>query len=578
MRFWASPNFLAAIAFLVFSVFALKSLAKDGFYTSHDGETHIARIAQYWQGLVDGQIPPRHAATFYNGFGSPIFVYIYPLPYLTGSLIHFLGFSFDDSFKILMAAGFVLSGFFCYLWFSQLFKNRQSAFLGALFYAWIPYRFLLIYVRGSLSEILAYTFLPLSLYFLTKLADFKNARWLAFSSLSLAAILLSQNLVAAIGLPTIALYVIFLAVFKKSVKYLLLCAVSFIWGLAIAAFTYAPTFFERKYVRFDEIINIAFSDHFVTLKQLIRSPWGYGFDLPGTAMDQISFQIGLAHLLVVGISVIILAFKLISLLKVKNSKSFPLFLETSMAILFLITFSAAVFLMIDSKPTMLVWNKLKFMATIDLPWRFLGICALATSFLASYVAKYIRAGILFLFLIALVLVANRNHLRINQQVFKSDDFFLNYIGTATQYNEFTPIWRQSVSVPAGFSPNIKVEKISGDLEIDNVISNSRKLVFNARVATEDAVVRVNKFYFPKTHITNNNQKLALQNGFTIKGSNSPGEDQSRDFSGLLIINLQNGANHVEVEYKETTLRLMANFLSLISFALAVGLILKNVKT
>jgi len=51
-----------------------------------------------YQALADGQFPPRFAGSFYNGIGSPIFVYIYPLPYLFGSAIHVLGFSFANSF------------------------------------------------------------------------------------------------------------------------------------------------------------------------------------------------------------------------------------------------------------------------------------------------------------------------------------------------------------------------------------------------------------------------------------------------------------------------------------------------
>ena len=160
MRFWYNPNFLAIIALLLLSIPALKNLAIGGFYTNHDGETHTARIAAYYQAIADRQFPPRFAGNFYNGLGSPIFVYIYPLPYLLGSVIHFFGFSFTDSFEILMALGFISSALFSYLWLKEVFKSEKAAFLGSLFYVWVPYRFLLIYVRGSISELLAYTLFP----------------------------------------------------------------------------------------------------------------------------------------------------------------------------------------------------------------------------------------------------------------------------------------------------------------------------------------------------------------------------------------------------------------------------------
>ena len=112
MKLIYNSNFLAIAIFLVISTFALKDLTKPGFYTSHDGETHVARIAQYYLALKDGQIPPRFAGSFYNNFESPIFVYIYPTPYLFGSALHLFGFSFVNSFKILMALGFIFSGIF----------------------------------------------------------------------------------------------------------------------------------------------------------------------------------------------------------------------------------------------------------------------------------------------------------------------------------------------------------------------------------------------------------------------------------------------------------------------------------
>jgi hypothetical protein len=220
VKFWYNPNFLAIVALLLLSIPALKSLAIPGFYTSHDGETHTARIAAYYQALADRQLPPRFAGNFYNGLGSPIFVYIYPVPYLLGSAVHLLGFSFADSFKILMAAGFIFSAIFAYLWLKEVFKSEKAAFLGALFYAWAPYRFLLIYVRASISELLAYTFLPLLFYSLTKLKEKQSLLWISSSAISFSLVLLSQNLVAMISSFIIGGYILILSFHSKSFKYL----------------------------------------------------------------------------------------------------------------------------------------------------------------------------------------------------------------------------------------------------------------------------------------------------------------------------------------------------------------------
>lgn len=563
MKYWYKPNFLAILALVILSLIALKSLAIPNFYTSHDGETHTARMAAYFQALADGQWPPRFAGSFYNGLGSPIFVYIYPLPYFLGSLVHSLGFSFSDSFEIVMAAGFFLSAIFAYLWLNQLTQSPKAAFLGALFYVWIPYRFLLIYVRGSISENTAYAFLPLTLFFLTKLSQRPNILWTAASALSTALLLLSQNLVAAISLPIVFLYLVIVSLQNKSKKSILFAAVSIAWGFLISSFVYLPTIFEREFTRFDEIIRVAYPDHFVTLKQLIRSAWGYGFDLPGTLNDQMSLQIGLAHIFVFLISSALVFYQFLR----KQTKS-----ETIIAIYFISSLILSIFLMLQTKLTSYIWQQIKVLHSIDIPWRLLGLVSLSLAYLTAYTTKHIKPGLLFLFFIALVLVANRNHLRINQMVVRDDKFFTNYYGTATQYDEFTPKWRQSTRVPIGFNPSIPMETVSGDIQLANVINKSNEVSFIAQVNSDKARVRINKFYFPGVNVRVDGQKLTPFKDLTITDTQTLLLNLEQDASGLMMIKLERGQHRISARFGETKLRLFANFLSLSSLLMALAAI------
>lgn len=581
MKLLTNPHFLSIFALLFLSVFALKSLATPGFYTSHDGETHTARIAQYFIALKDWQIPPRHAYSFYNGLGSPIFVYIYPLPYLLGSAVHLLGFSFANSFKIMMALGFITSALSAYLWLFQVFKSQRAAFLGALFYIWVPYRFSLIYVRGSISELLAYTFLPLVFYALTKLSKEKSPRWIAISAIAISLLLLSQNLVAAIAIPPIASYVVILTLLKKSPKYLLSSVLAFFWGLAIASITYLPSFLERKFVRFDEIIKVAYPNHFVSLGQLIHSPWGYGFDFAGTTNDAMSFQIGLAHLLIFGLAILISGYFFVKKLSSVKRIS-QIFLDEIdinslvLAIFFVVIFALAIILMLDIKFTKFIWDNFKPLHTIDISWRFLGICSLATAFLAGFVSRHIKSGLILPVLVFAVIVANRNHLRINQAISFDDNHFLNYTGTATQYSEFTPIWRQTTKTPTGISKDIKIKTVSGTVNITGLTASSQKITFDAHVLTKKAEVRINRFYFPQTAVSVDGQKLKPFSNLTITGpTNLESDMKEEDGSGMLLINLEKGNHHIMATYQETRLRRVADVASLIFFLAALIAIFKN---
>lgn len=564
MKFWYNPAFLAIFALIILSFPALGNLTIPNFYSSHDGETHTARIAQYWQALADGQYPPRFAGGLYSGLGSPIFVYIYPLPYIFGSFIHALGFTYTDSFEIIMALGFIFSSIFAFLWLREVFESERAAFLGALFYAWVPYRFLLIYVRGSISENTAYTFVPLLLFCLTKFAKKQKALWIGASALSFALILMSQTLVTLMTIPIIVAYILILSFTNKSFKLLIYSLISLIWGLFIAAFTYLPSLFERNFVRFDEVYSLSYLDHFVSLKQLIRSPWGYGFSVSGTG-DLISFQIGFAHLLIIAFAAL---FLIRSFLKKPQIALMPA--------LFFTAFFVFVILMIPTKLTLFIWEKFKPIGHVDLPWRFLGPTAIASSFLAGFLAKSVKSGLFFLLLVFAVLIANRNHLRINQTLIYDDNFFNNYHGTATHLGEFTTVWRNSTKLPAGFENSDGAQIFSGRGVISGLSARSNKISFVADIESDKAQVRINKFYFPGLIIKADGKKLELNRDFFITKSQDRLSSEE-DGSGLILIDLARGKHQIIASFGETNLRLFANLLSLTSI-MAVVFFLKYAKT
>lgn len=560
MKFWYNPHFVSIFFLTIFSIIALKSLALPGFYTSHDGETHVARIAQYYLALSDGQIPPRWAKTLHGGLGSPIFVYIYPLPYLLGSLVHALGASFTNSFKILIATSFVLSGIFAYLWLREIFESEKAAFLGALAYMWVPYRFALIYVRASLSETLAYTFLPLLLWSLTKLAKNTNLKWMAVSSLILALLMLSQNLVVYMTIPLVAIYVLLQVFWQKSPKYFLAALFVAVWGFGMTAITYLPDLFERNYVHFDELFQNVYKSHFVTFAQLIHSPWGYGFDLPGTVNDQLSFQIGLAHILIILISFLILLLAIIK--KVSFIKETTL-LQKTLAVFFLVVLIISVLLMLETRATYLIWKNFKPLQIIDIPWRLLGIVALSTSFLASFVAKSLKSGLIFILLAAAFLIANRNHLRINETKLYDDRFFLNYAGSATQLNEFTPKSRSSSGVTDQFRQRIEV--VRGDVKITDVIQKSNHLSFTAE-SSQISRLLVNIAVFPGWQV--------LMDGKNFQSVDDPVIFRQlyrpdRDNTGLFYLIVPTGTHHFTFKFTETKSRTLANLLSLVSVSAAL---------
>src|SRR4051812_8008861 len=126
------------ILLFIFLVFIfLFPLFSHPFYISHDGENHVARFANYYQAFQDGQFPPRWAANFDYGYGLPVFIFFYPLAGYLASLLHIVGISFENAFKLLIGIGFISAIFTFYLW-AKIFFSKKVAMIGGLLYGLAP--------------------------------------------------------------------------------------------------------------------------------------------------------------------------------------------------------------------------------------------------------------------------------------------------------------------------------------------------------------------------------------------------------------------------------------------------------
>ena len=534
----------------------------SAFYTSHDGYTHTARIAQYYQALKDGQLPPRWAGTLNNGFGSPIFVFSYHLPYILGSFLHAIGFSYVVSFKLLIGGSLLISGIFMFLFLETIFPV-QAAVVGSLFYMFAPYRFLNIYVRGSLSESVAFMFIPLVFLSITKLWEKTNRHTFSFSVVSFALLLLSQNLVAAMFLPLVLAWILLLWKNTSSRRFALYSFGSLVLGFGIASFSYFPVFFEKKFLRFGELITY-YQNHFVAPFQFLRSPWGYGFSFPGTSQDEMSFQIGLIHLLVMVFAFIVGIF----LWRKKKQKNF---LFEQNILLFSFVFSLiAVLVMIDTSFTRWLWRVVPFLATVDLPWRFLGILVFTSSLIVAFVATVISNRFFWFCIVLLLLYANRNHIRVNQYLSYPDEEFALYRGSATWLNEYTPAWRNTTS----FDEVTKRYRIlEGDLMIVEKESLSQEYILETN-ATSSGLLQLNILYFPGWKLFLDGKPGIFKKDFYISDREYKVTENTKS-TGLIHVYIPEGHHTLLARFTETPLRRFGNVISLVSLGITGGFLLKN---
>lgn len=366
-RFWP----FIAIFILVIPV--IIPLFHNGFFTMHDDE-QIARLYELDQSVRAMDIPPRWVSHLGFGFGYPLFNFYPPLVYYFGEFFHLLGFSFINATKIVMGLGFFLSGIFMFLWVKK-YAGILGGIVAATLYVYAPYHGVDLYVRGAFAEFFSFVWIPAVFWSMDKVTEKKNTKWVVISSMLLAFVVLTHNLIA---LP----FVFFLIMYslrillgeRNQIKILLpLFALIGFLALGLTAYFWLPALVEKQYTLVDTILTKELANytiHFVYLNQLWNSPWGYGGSAAGLN-DGLSFQVGKFQLLLPFLTVLVSIYFFVR----KRDKRTLFFISIFSLFLFSLFMTTAF--------SKFLWDIFQPLAYLQFPWRFLEFSAVFSSFLGG---------------------------------------------------------------------------------------------------------------------------------------------------------------------------------------------------
>lgn len=142
-------------------------LLEEGMLVSDDGLAHLVRMQALADAFRSGVLLPRWAQDLNFGFGSPVFLYNWLLPYYIGGLAMLGGLGVVTAYKFTLALGVILSALFSYLWLKGNF-GRLGGLVGSIIYTWVPYRIMTVYERGTPGEAWLSVFAPLILWLTSK--------------------------------------------------------------------------------------------------------------------------------------------------------------------------------------------------------------------------------------------------------------------------------------------------------------------------------------------------------------------------------------------------------------------------
>ena len=512
------------------TILPVLSLLSPGMPLVHDGQDHVARIANFYAALKEGIIIPRWAANLNWGYGHPILMFLYPLPEYLAGAFHFLGFTLVNSTKLVFGASYIISAVTMYLWIRAVFGTR-AAVIGAILYSFAPYRFVDLHVRGALGEHVAFIFPPLVLYFL-------HARSFIGVSLSLAALILSHNAVAIMFLPVFGLYGLYLLVFeaKKRWSFTVYCLLSIALGFSISAFFWIPAFFEGKFtLRYIVTAGEALS-RFVPASWFIYSPWNFG----GT--DTFTKSLGFPQW--VGI---IGAFFL--LIKTKEKKR-----NVFIGGLFFVLFASLFMMTSWSAP---VWRASKILENFQFPWRFLSVTVFISAAIGGIALARIPKRIMIIFC-AVTVAVTANMWRPKGYQIHDESFYSGVYPGTTDTGESSPIWSTRFMEHTPANP---LEVVDGVATVTRGRRSSTVHEYTLDVKKPTLMLE-NTVYFPGWHIYLDGVPTGIQ-------------FQNPDYRGLMLFRVAEETKNVRVVFEDTKVRRTANIISIASIGVLVFLWIKK---
>ena len=530
---------MVLVAFVALTFPAYKALRHIGMIEGHDTEAAVFRAQEFYNALKDGHFPVRWAKRLDYGLGQPTFTFTYTLPYYLTSVFMFLGADGLLAYKLVMMLSFPLGAVGVYLWLKDKLGN-WPALTAAVSYAYFPYHFANVYVRGAIGETIALSFLPFSLYALDRLAQNPTWKRTFAAAISIAVVILSHQFYGFIFSGVWLGY----GILKKEKKIIL----ATVWGYVLCSFYIIPVFAHRNLTYLKQIGEYFLrTQYFTDIPKLIYSPWGFAA-YQELDKDPMSIQIGWFGLL----GILALGIAAVKAKKMEMKKEAGYFLGVFLVMLFL--------MLPVSLP---VWKSVSLLQALQFPWRLLGVVSLIASFGVGLLVKQSKTKWFWGSLIIVIVIASSQGYWNVKRYFPYQnpaDTSIGYPGTLTMLLEETPIWHD---IRQEANPYNFATVTYGNAEAKNVVwkTNYHKLTV---LAQSRSIVNDKTHYWPGWEVTVDGKKVDLISPY----------DQ---FSlGTLAFWVEPGDHVIESRLSEPWVNKLSNLISLLAGGAGLVIVARQV--
>lgn len=553
-------NLIELLILLLFSLPVLIPLMGPGMILTHDQYFPLHRLMAMEKCYHEGQFPPRWTDLFGMGYGYPFFNFYAPLAYLTGLL--FLGIWHNPvwAMHIVFGLSLLIGGIGVWLWLKRIFDSKAALVAGILYNCY-PYHLVNAYVRGDISELLASALFPWVLWGFTCIDSHGSKRYAGMlaGSFFFCLVLLSHNIMALLFTGFLTAWIIFKSL--RNWKLLIFAGGSYLGGLGLSAFFWLPAFYEKKYVNIAGLLQDApYHEHFLYWYQLLLLNWGYGGSCAGPG-DGMSFQLGIVFLMTVMIGIILLFL---------NWKKYSID-HREETLFWLGAGCSMLFFMLPL--SLWFWDHMPLMRYVLYPWRFLSLAALPMAFMTALLLgpglqmflkerkiQYISLMVVFIAMSLIYPCLGARHVRVPEEIYLRRTVWAIESATGTygttMSNEYLPLWVRVM--PSGPADYLLGTSAGVPIQVRARRADSYWKIYEFELPQKQEVV-IPVFYYPGWEVYS-------------KGKLTPFKITP---NGFLKVELAPGYQVLEIRFRNTPLRLIANSISLIFwfFWLLAGIVL-----
>src|ERR1700733_101181 len=248
----SGPVWVHVVVVILVAVALTYPCIRRGLPLGHSTITHILYQHYLNKQIAQGDWYPRWIVSMNRGLGGGVFFAQYPLPYYVpwaiGKIIpnHWGSYEEARTQGLALAFAAILAGMFTYAWCAQ-FADRLTAMLAAIIYLTLPYFLTIdIYLRAAIGEFWALSFLPLSFYFIERMAA-GSRRAMPGLAVAFALVILSHLFTAVLLAPVLLAYAVWRVPRARRVLSACQTLAAFLLATGLAGLYTLPFLAQRRF-------------------------------------------------------------------------------------------------------------------------------------------------------------------------------------------------------------------------------------------------------------------------------------------------------------------------------------------